>query len=83
MGKEQITVEIDSDLMGRLRAAGVDPQIYIQQLMDRKAAEGRSEADRRKADALWAEENREAIAEYNAQVDERGTFASRQRARRG
>ncbi len=83
MGKEQVTVEIDSDLMERLRAAGVDPQVYIQRLMDRKAAEGRSDAERREADRRWAEENREAIAEYNAQVEARGTFASRQRARRG
>jgi post-segregation antitoxin (ccd killing protein) len=81
MGKEQLIVEIDSDLMARLRAAGVDPQAYIQRLMDRKAAEGRSEAERREADRRWAADNREAIAEYNARVEERGTLSERMRRR--
>ncbi|MES1156990.1 MAG: type II toxin-antitoxin system CcdA family antitoxin [Alphaproteobacteria bacterium] len=77
MGKERITVEIDAELMERLRAAGVDPQAYVQRLLDRKAAE-----NPRQSDAEWAEANKEALDEYKAQVDRIGTFASRQRLRR-
>lgn len=82
MGKEELTIAIDADLMARLRAAGVDPQAYIQRIMERKAADTRSDLDRAADDARWAEDNRDAIAEYNAQVERIGTFASRQRSRR-
>lgn len=82
MGKEQLVIEIDAELMARLRDAGVDPQAYVQRLVDRKAAEAGSDAERMAADGAWAERNREALAEYNAQVERIGTFASRQRARR-
>lgn len=82
MSKERVTVEIDSELMDRLRAAGVDPQAYLESVLARKTSTQRSADDQAVLDAAWAEENREAIEEYNAQVARIGTFASRQRARR-
>jgi len=82
MGKERITLELNSELMDRLRAAGVDPQAYLESVLARKAAAQRSLDDQALLDAAWAEENKLAIEEYNAQVNRIGTFASRQRTRR-
>ena len=82
MGKEQLTIEVDADLVRRLRDAGVDPSSYVHSLLSRKAAEQRTPQESAALSSAWLEDNEAALREYNEQVERIGTFASRQRARR-
>ncbi|MBI1250863.1 MAG: hypothetical protein GC189_05265 [Alphaproteobacteria bacterium] len=74
MGKEKLTVEIDSDLMARLRAAGVDPQAYVQRLMDRKAADRTSATAKQAEREAWRRAHDAELASYDAYIDKHGLW---------
>jgi antitoxin CcdA len=73
MGKTEVTVEIESDLLESARAAGLNIEHLVErelrltlQRLDPAGAEARA--------AKWAQENAEAIADYNRRIRERGVL---------
>lgn len=72
MGK--VELKIDADLLSQARAVGVKADVVAEAAI--RAAV--SKADPVAADARaakWAEENAEAIADYNRRIRERGVFS--------
>ena len=75
MGKERLTVEIDSELMDRLRSAGVDPQAYVERVLRRKTLENETPEQR---EARWAElrqEMKAGIDDYDAFIAKHGLWS--------
>lgn len=69
MGKPEL--KIDPELLAQARAAGVP----VDDVVDRALRLALQKADPAAADARaakWAEENAEAIADYNRRIRERG-----------
>lgn len=73
MGKAELRIEIDADLLKRAQDSGRPLAELVEEgLRSRLPPEGVSEGDDR---ALkWAEDNAEAIADYNRRIAERGLF---------
>ena len=72
MGKQD--PRIDPELLAQAQAAGVEVEAVIDEALktalrrlDTAGAEARA--------AAWAEENAEAIADYNRRIRERGVFS--------
>ena len=65
--KRATNVSVRSDLLAQAREAGVNLSATLERALIAELA-----AVKR---ARWREENREAIAAYNAHVDEHGTFS--------
>jgi len=65
--KRATNVSVRSDLLAQAREAGVNLSATLERALTAELA-----AVKR---ARWREENREAIAAYNAHVDEHGTFS--------
>lgn len=90
MGKTELKIEIDSDLLARAREAGVDPatasEVGLRVLLADEASQrplgivanaAIQAADPAGAEARsrrWAQENAEAIAEHNAWIEKHGVF---------
>ena len=73
MGKAEL--KIDRDLLSEAQAAGVK----IEEVAEAAIRGALSKADPAAADARaakWAEENAEAIADYNRRIRERGLIGS-------
>jgi antitoxin CcdA len=64
--RKSVRLSIDGDLLARAQAEGVD---LARALEERLVEVLRDESRRR-----WEEENREAIAAYNHNVEEHGVF---------
>ncbi len=90
MGKVELKLEIDAELLARARDAGAEPQAILEAalraLPERPPIQSFVESAREKAKdpegaarraAEWAEANREAIAEFNERVAARGLVADR------
>ena len=91
MGKVELKFEVDADLVARLETAGLDPAKAAEAGMRIAVSSGRvpswldlngvaqekardpAGAERRGCE--WAEANREAIAEFNRRVDDRGLLS--------
>jgi antitoxin CcdA len=72
MGK--VELKIDADLLSQARAVGVEADVVAEAAI--RAAV--SKADPVAADARaakWAEEDAEAIADYNRRIRDRGVFS--------
>ena len=71
MGKTEL--RIDADLLAQAQAAGVPTELVVERALREAllAASGRAAAADARA-AKWAEENAEAIADYNRRIRERG-----------
>jgi len=72
MGKAEL--RIDADLLAEAEAAGVRADVVAEEAIraavrktDTAAADARA--------AKWAEENAEAIDDYNRRIEERGVFS--------
>ena len=65
--KKNTTVSINSDLLGQARALGLN----LSGTLEKRLEELLAEHER----AEWLRENEEAICEYNARVDQSGTFS--------
>ena len=72
IAKRATNVSIRSDLLAAAREAGVN----LSATLERALAEELSSVMRKR----WREENQDAIAAYNAYVDEHGTFSDRLRS---
>ena len=72
LAKRATNVSIRSDLLAAAREAGVN----LSATLERALAEELSSLMRKR----WREENQDAIAAYNAYVDEHGTFSDRLRS---
>ena len=91
MGKITLNVEVDAELVQRLETAGLDPAEAAEAGMRLAASSGRvpfwldlNESARQKAKdpegaerraREWAERNKDAIAEFNRRVEERGLLS--------
>ena len=74
MGKPETNLHVDAELLAQAQAAGVSvehvAEVAIRQALakvDPAAAEARA--------AKWAEENADAIKDYNRRIRERGVFS--------
>ena len=87
MGKVELTVQIDAELVQRAKAAGIDVTEFATaalrlelERLDRGMREsGPKELDRSTPEsrtAQWAEENGEAIEAYNERIQRRGVFGA-------
>ncbi|HEX7887635.1 MAG TPA: type II toxin-antitoxin system CcdA family antitoxin [Phenylobacterium sp.] len=72
MGK--VELKIDAELLAQAHAAGVRAEDVAEEAL--RAAVKRADAAGAEARAAqWAEENAEAIADYNRRIRERGVFS--------
>ena len=75
MGKPELNFHIDDELLAQAAALGVKAT----QVTEAALRLAISKADPAAADARaakWAEENAEAIADYNRRIRERGVFST-------
>ena len=75
MGKPELNLHVDPDLLAQAQTAGVAIERIAEsaiRLALAKADPAAAEARARK----WAEENAEAIADYNRRIRERGTIGA-------
>ena len=87
MGKVELKIEIDAELLRRAQDAGLDPsEVLESELQQRLAREGvrdrgrdwtaepgRPDTSDARA-AKWAEENAEAISDHRRSIEENGVF---------
>jgi antitoxin CcdA len=77
MGKTELRIEIDAELLLNARQAGLDltglTEAAVREAL-RRTPPGRVQADERARQ--WTEENAEAIADYNRRIRERGVFST-------
>ena len=69
MGKAELS--IDADLLAQAEAVGIRADAIAEAAIRTAIAKADPEAAASRA-AMWAEENAEAIAEYNRRIRERG-----------
>lgn len=72
MGKAEL--KIDADLLAQAQAAGVKADVVAEAAIRAAVAKADPEAADARA-RQWAEENAEAIADYNRRIRERGVFS--------
>ncbi len=75
MGKLELNLHVDEELLAQAQAAGV----RVEQIAEAALRAALSKADPAGADARaakWAEENAEAIEDYNRRIRERGLVGS-------
>lgn len=75
MGTESLTIEIDTELMARLRAAGVDPKAYAERVFRSKLAQQESADQRASRAETWRAEHRDELESYDAFVREHGLWS--------
>jgi post-segregation antitoxin (ccd killing protein) len=75
MGKEHLTIEVDADLMERLRKAGVDPQAYVERLLARSMLANESDAEREARHAALRAEMKQGTEAYEAFIEEHGLWS--------
>jgi hypothetical protein len=76
MGKEHLTIEIDAELMDRLRSAGVDPQAYVERLLKRSVLASESDAEREARHAALRDEMRQGTEAYEQLIEEVGDWSA-------
>jgi antitoxin CcdA len=75
VGKPELNMHMDPDLLAQAQAAGV----AIERVAESAIRLALSKADPAAAEARaakWAEENAEAIKDYNRRIRERGVFST-------
>lgn len=83
MGKIDLHLSVDADLLKRAKAAGVDPSEALEEALASRldqgvhdqgqAFRGNDGAAEARA-ARWAADNAEAIKDYNRRIADRGVF---------
>ena len=85
MGKIDLHLSIDAELLRRAEAAGLDPSAALEDALSSRLDQGMREqapAFRPKVEALetsaerWARDNAEAIEEHNDRIAERGLIGA-------
>ena len=77
MDKVELRLEADAELVEQARANGFEPQELLERGLREAIAREKArdpEAQERRA-REWAEENKEAVAEFNRRVAERGLLS--------
>lgn len=72
MGKTELKIEIDADLLAQAEASGLTFEDLLKEGLRATRASGIDGGDARAR--KWAEDNAEAIADYNRRIGERGLF---------
>jgi hypothetical protein len=75
MTKERLTVEIDAELVERLRAACIDPQAYIESLLRRAGAVGESPAQKAEREKALREEMAPGLKAYDDLIEKYGLWS--------
>ena len=75
MGKIELKIEIDSELMEHAAAVGLNVEALAERAV-RLALQKADPAGAEARAAKWAEENAEAIADYNRRIRERGMIGA-------
>jgi antitoxin CcdA len=71
MGKAELKIEIDADLLARAKASGTTLEDFVEgALRAALGPTGFSEGEERAR--KWADDNAEAIADYNRRIAARG-----------
>lgn len=65
--KKSANLSVNSDLLGQAKQLGINLSAVLEQALAQKVKELKTEA--------WLEENRNAVAKYNQQVEEQGVFS--------
>lgn len=75
MGKPETNLHVDEELLAQAQAAGVS----VEDVAESAIRQALAKADPAAADARaakWAEENADAIADYNRRIRERGLIGA-------
>jgi antitoxin CcdA len=75
MGKPELNLHVDENLLAQAQAAGVSAESVAEEALRMALAKTDPGAADARA-AKWAEENAEAIADYNRRIRERGLIGS-------
>jgi antitoxin CcdA len=75
MGKLELNLHVDEELLALAQAAGLSAE-YVAEHAIRSALAKADPAGAHARAAKWAEENTEAIADYNRRIRERGVFST-------
>jgi hypothetical protein len=76
MGKEHLTIEVDAELMDRLRRAGIDPQVYIERLLARSMLANETDAERETRHAALRAEMKPGMDAYERLIEEAGDWSA-------
>lgn len=76
MGKERPTIEVDADLMERLRAAGLNPASYIERLLAREAIARETPEQKAARQAALRAEMQPGLDAYDALIEEVGDWSA-------
>lgn len=67
--KAACNTSVDAALLAEAKALNISPSVVLEQALRKAVSQAKAE--------LWQAENADAIAAYNQQVAEQGTFAER------
>ena len=67
--KAACNTSVDAALLAEAKALNISPSVVLEQALRKAVSQAKAE--------LWQAQNAEAIAAYNQQVAEQGTFAER------
>ena len=67
--KSACNTSVDAALLAEAKALNISPSVVLEQALRKAVSQAKAE--------LWQAQNAEAIAAYNQQVAEHGTFAER------
>jgi post-segregation antitoxin (ccd killing protein) len=72
MGKTELRIEIDADLVARAEAGGIDIARTLEKELRRVVADGNDDTKATR----WREDNREALSAQRERLDASGVFGS-------
>jgi post-segregation antitoxin (ccd killing protein) len=75
MGKEHLTIEVDAELIDRLRKAGIDPQAYVERLLTRSMLANETDAEREARHTALRAEMKDGMDAYDAFIEEHGLWS--------
>lgn len=78
MGKVELKIEIDPEVLRKAQATGVDVTAVVEAALGQAASDRTAAAEERARQ--WATENAEAIASHNRFVEENGAFGAEWRS---
>uniref|UniRef100_UPI004048DD7A type II toxin-antitoxin system CcdA family antitoxin n=1 Tax=Rheinheimera sp. TaxID=1869214 RepID=UPI004048DD7A len=67
--KAACNTSVDAALLAEAKALNISPSVVLEQALRKAVSQAKAE--------LWQAENADAIAAYNQQIAEQGTFAER------
>jgi antitoxin CcdA len=74
MGKLELNLHVDDDLLVRARKAGISPEYIAERAIHREIVLRMSPQEQERRARQWAEENAEAIKAHREQIEKYGVF---------